>query len=236
MTQRLEGRTALVTGASRGIGRAVALRFAREGAHVIAVARTRGGLEELDDAIKAEGGSATLVELDLADNAKIDGLAAPIFERWSKLDVLVANAAIIGRLTPLAHYPPDLWEKVIATNLSANWRLIRALDPLLRAAPAGRAIFVTSGVARRNIAYWGAYAVTKAAVEKLALTWAEEVAQSNLRINIINPGPTRTAMRAQAYPGEDPKTLQTPDSLTEFFVQLAEPACTLHGQLVAAQG
>ena len=232
--KRLDGRLALITGASRGIGYAVAKRFAAEGAHVIAVARTRGGLEELDDEICQAGGEATLVELDFNKPEQIDGLAGPILERWGKLDILVGNAAMLGRLTPVAQFPPDMWQQVFNVNLHANWRLIRALDPLLRASPAGRAMFVTSGVARRVVPYWGAYAVTKAALEQMVLTWAAEVEKTNLRVNILNPGPTRTAIRATAFPGEDPATLPHPDSLAETFVRLAEASCTLHGQWVAA--
>jgi NAD(P)-dependent dehydrogenase (short-subunit alcohol dehydrogenase family) len=232
--KRLEGRLALVTGASRGIGYAVAKRFAAEGAHVIAVARTRGGLEELDDEIRTGGGEATLVELDFNKPEQIDGLAAPIFERWGRLDILVGNAAMLGRLTPMAQFPPDLWQQVFNVNLHANWRLIRALDPLLRASPAGRAIFVTSGVAKRVVPYWGAYAVTKAALDHMILTWAAEVEKSNLRVNVLNPGPTRTAIRALAFPGEDPATLPAPADLVEKFIALAESSCTLHGQWVAA--
>jgi len=232
--KRLDGRLALITGASRGIGYAVAKRFAAEGAHVIAVARTRGGLEELDDEIRKLGGEATLVELDFNKPETIDGLAAPILERWGRLDILVGNAALLGRITPMAQFPPDLWQQVFNVNLHANWRLIRALDPLLRAAPAGRAVFVTSGVAQRVVPYWGAYAVTKAALEKLVLTWAAEVEKSNLRVNIVNPGPTRTAIRSHAFPGEDPASLPHPDVLAESFVRLVEASCTLHGQVVAA--
>jgi NAD(P)-dependent dehydrogenase (short-subunit alcohol dehydrogenase family) len=231
---RLKDKVALITGASRGIGAAVARRFAAEGAHVVLVARTVGGLEELDDEIRAAGGSATLVPLDLAEAVAIDGLAGPILERWGRLDVLVGNAGLLGRLTPLAQYPPELWQQVFAVNLHANWRLIRALDPLLRAAPAGRAIFVTSGITRHLAAYWGAYAVSKAALEAMVGVYAKETAKTNLRVNLVNPGPTRTAMRAQAFPGEDPATLTPPEALTEAFVALAEPACKLHGEWVSA--
>jgi NAD(P)-dependent dehydrogenase (short-subunit alcohol dehydrogenase family) len=232
---RLAGRLALVTGASRGIGYAVAKRYAAEGAHVIAVARTQGGLEQLDDEIRGMGGSATLLVMDLSKHEQIDGLAAPLLERWGRLDVLVANAGMLGRLTPIAQFPPNLWQQCFDLNVHANWRLIRALDPLLRASPSGRAMLVTSGVTQRPAPYWGAYAVTKAALEAMAQTWAAELEQTNLRVNLINPGPVRTMTRAQAYPGEDPAALPAPDQVTEAFVMLAEASCTLHGARVEAQ-
>jgi len=234
VTQRLKDRIALITGASRGLGAAVALRYAAEGAHVILVARTVGGLEEVDDAIKAVGGSATLVPLDLRQGEGIDRLAAPLAERFGRLDILVGNAGILGRLTPLAHYPPEVWAEVFAVNVHANWRLIRATDPLLRASPAGRVLFVTSGITRHNTAYWGAYAASKAALESLALIYAGECATTNVRVNLVNPGPTRTRMRQQAFPGEDPETLPPPEALTDAFVALGEVSSTLHGQWVAA--
>ena len=234
MSQRLKDRIALITGASRGLGAAVAKRFAAEGAHVILIARTVGGLEEVDDAIKAIGGSATLVPLDLRQGETIDGLAAPLLQRFGRIDALVGNAGILGLLTPLGHYPPNDWEEVFKVNVHANWRLIRAIDPLLRASDAGRAIFVTSGITRRSIAYWGAYAASKTALESLALTYAAETVTTNVKVNLINPGPTRTHMRAEAFPGEDPETLASPDDLTDAFVALAEPACTFSGQWIAA--
>lgn len=234
VSRSLQDRIALITGASRGIGAAVARRFAAEGAHVILVARTIGGLEEVDDEIKAAGGSATLVPLDLAKLDQIDGLAAPLLERFGRLDVLVGNAGLLGRLTPLAHFPPDLWEQIFTVNVHANWRLIRALDPLLRASPAGRAIFVTSGVTQRQAAYWGAYAASKAALESLVGVWAAETREGSLRVNLLDPGRTRTKMRAQAYPGEDPDTLPDPESLTDAFLSLAVADCALHGERIAA--
>jgi NAD(P)-dependent dehydrogenase (short-subunit alcohol dehydrogenase family) len=224
----------LITGASRGIGAAVAKAYAAEGAHVILVARTVGGLEEVDDAIQAAGGSATLVPLDLTDGTAIDGLAAPLLERWKKLDILVGNAAMLGRLTPTGQFPPDLWDQVMALNVTANWRLIRALDPLLRASDAGRAIFVTSGITQSPHPYWSAYAASKAALEAVALTYAAEVAKTNLRVNLINPGPTRTAMRALAFPGEKPELLPPPEHVVETFVQLASPDFQGNGLWVAA--
>jgi NAD(P)-dependent dehydrogenase (short-subunit alcohol dehydrogenase family) len=224
---------ALVTGASRGIGRAVALRFAREGADLILAATTQGALEEVDDEIRAMGRSATLVPADLTDYALIDRMGAAVYERWGRLDVLVGNAGVLGVLSPLGHVPPDIWENVIAVNVTANWRLIRSFDPLLRTSDAGRAIFVTSGVSSGR-AYWGAYAVSKGALETMVRTYAAEVARTPVRANLINPGPTRTRMRAQAYPGEDPNTLKTPDDIAGAFVDLAVPACTINGEIVEA--
>lgn len=232
---RLAGRIAVITGASRGIGAAVAVKFAAEGAHPVLIARTVGGLEEVDDRIRATGHpGATLVPLDLAKTADIDGLAAPLLQKYGRVDLLVANAAMLGRITPLAHYPPDEWEQVFALNVHANWRLIRALDPLLRAAPAGRAMFVTSGITQRDAAYWGAYAASKTALEALVRTYAAETRQTNLRVNLINPGPTRTKMRAAAFPGEDPATLPAPEAVAEAFLALALDQTGMHGQWVAA--
>jgi NAD(P)-dependent dehydrogenase (short-subunit alcohol dehydrogenase family) len=231
---RLAGRVALVTGASHGIGRAVALRYAREGAELVLVGRTQGALEEVDDEIRKLGGDASLVVADLADFAVIDRMGAAVYQRWSRLDVLVGNAGALGTLSPLGHIDPKTWDEVIAVNLTANWRLIRSFDPLLRASNAGRAIFVTSGVAGGR-AYWGAYAVSKGALETLARTYAHEVANTRVCVNLINPGPTRTRMRAAAYPGEDPKTRKPADdpALLEAFVSLAEPACARNGELVS---
>ncbi len=234
MPGRLEDRVALITGASRGIGAAVAKAYAAEGAHVILVARTVGGLEEVDDEIQHSGGSATLVPLDLTDGASIDGLAAPIYERWKKLDILVGNAGILGRLTPTSHIPPDLWDQVMDLNVTANWRLIRALDPLLRASDAGRAIFVTSGITQTIRQYWGVYAASKAALEAIALTYAAEVSKTDLKVNLINPGPTRTKMRAQAFPGEKPELLPPPEHVVENFIQLALPEFQGNGLWVPA--
>jgi NAD(P)-dependent dehydrogenase (short-subunit alcohol dehydrogenase family) len=230
---RLAGRVALVTGASRGIGRAVALRFAREGADLILAATTQGALEEVDDEIRAMGRSATLVPADLTDYALIDRMGAAVYERWGRLDVLVGNAGVLGILSPLGHISPETWENVIAVNVTANWRLIRSFDPLLRASDAGRAIFVTSGVSGGR-AYWGAYAVSKGALETMVRTYAAEVAKTPVRANLINPGPTRTRMRAQAYPGEDPNTLKTPDDVAGAFVDLAVPGCAINGEIVEA--
>jgi NAD(P)-dependent dehydrogenase (short-subunit alcohol dehydrogenase family) len=231
MARQLEGKIALVTGASRGIGAATARALAREGAHVVALARTSGGLEELDDAIRAEGGAATLVPLDLKDYAGIDRLGGVLHERYGRLDVLVANAGILGVTSPLPHIEPKVFEDAVAVNVTANWRLIRSLDPLLRASPAGRAVFMTSGAAFRIRAYWGAYAVTKAALEVLARTYAAETERTNVRVNLFNPGATRTRMRATAMPGEDPMTLPTPEEVAETVVPLCLAEFTETGRL-----
>ncbi len=235
MSGRLEGRVALVTGASRGIGMAVARRFAAEGAHLVLVARTVGGLEELDDAIRQDGGQgATLVPLDLREFDAIDRLGASLYERHGRLDVLVGNAGVLGTLSPLGHIGPNDWAEVMDINLTANWRLIRSLDPLLRQSDAGRAIFVTSGAAAAPHAYWGAYAVSKAALEMLVTTYAAEIAKTPVRANLLDPGAVRTAMRASAFPGEDPMRLPAPEALTETFVDLAVPECTRNGEVVRA--
>lgn len=225
----LAGRLALVTGASRGIGRAVAVGFAAAGAHVILLARTVGALEEVDDTIRAAGGAATLVPLDLKAADKLDALGPTILERWGKLDIFVANAGILGPLSPLGHITTDAWREVIDVNLTANWHLVRALDPLLRRSEAGRAIFVSSGAASGKNAYWGPYAVSKAGLEALAKTWANELAQTAVKVNVINPGPIRTGMRAKAFPGEDALTLKTPDDIVPLFLELANAGHTATG-------
>jgi len=236
---RLAGRIALVTGASRGIGAAVARRFAAEGAHLVLVARTVGGLEELDDQIRessgeGDGEGATLVPLDLREFDAIDRLGASLYERFGHLDVLVGNAGVLGTLSPVGHIEPAAWAEVMDINLTANWRLIRSLDPLLRRSKAGRAIFVSSGAAAGPNAYWGAYAVSKAALEMLVQTYAAEITKTKVCANLIDPGATRTAMRAKAFPGEDPETLRTPEDIAETFVELAETACTKNGEVVRA--
>lgn len=233
MPPPLAGRIALVTGASRGIGYATALALAKAGAHVVAVARTVGGLEELDDAIKAGGGSATLVPLDLKDYAGIDRLGLALRERFGRLDVLVGNAGILGPLSPLDHVEAKAWDDVMAVNVTANWRLIHALDRLLRLSDAGRVVFISSGVAARALAYWGPYAVSKAALEALARTYAAETATSNVRVNLFTPGPIRTRMRAQAMPGEDPMTLETPEKVAGKIVELCLPSVQESGKLYA---
>jgi NAD(P)-dependent dehydrogenase (short-subunit alcohol dehydrogenase family) len=231
MPGRLSGRVALVTGASRGIGYAVASAFAAEGAHVVALARTVGGLEELDDAIRIAGGTATLVPADLRDYPALDRLGAALFERFGKLDIFIGNGGILGRLTPLAHVDPKLWDEVMAVNVTANWRLIRSLDLLLRQSDSGRALFVTSGAARRVPAYWGPYAVSKAALEALVKTYAAETATTNLRVNLVSPGPVRTRMRAEAMPGEDPETLPPPEAVAAALLPLLDPALTVTGAI-----
>ena len=229
MARLLANRVAVVTGASRGLGRAAALALAKEGAHVVALARTQGGLEELDDEIKKLGGTATLVPADLKDFAAIDRLGAALFERWKKLDVLVANAGLLGKLTPLAHVDQKVWDDVMAVNLTANWRLIRSLDPLLRAAEAGRAVFVSSAAAQKFSAYWGPYSISKAALEALVKTYAAEIATTKTRANCFNPGPTRTKMRATAMPGEDPETLPAPEVVAAQIVPMCLPSFTDNG-------
>jgi NAD(P)-dependent dehydrogenase (short-subunit alcohol dehydrogenase family) len=226
-------RIALVTGASRGIGYACALALARQGAHVVCVARTVGGLEELDDEIRKAGGSATLVPLDLKDFAALDRLGAALFERFGRLDALLGNAGVLGAMTPLTHLQPKVWDELIAVNVTANYRLIRSLDPLLRRSDAGRAVFVSSGAARRSTPYWGGYAVTKAALETLVLTYAAECAGTNVKVTLYNPGPARTAMRAKAFPGEDPLTLPSPEDLAPEIVALLQPSSMLTGELVS---
>jgi NAD(P)-dependent dehydrogenase (short-subunit alcohol dehydrogenase family) len=229
---RMAGRLALITGASRGLGAATAVAFAREGAHCILVARTVGGLEEVDDQIKALGGTATLVPLDVMDGPGIDRLGAALYERHGRLDVLVANAAILGTLSPLGHIEPKTFDQVMAVNVTASWRQIRSLDPLLRRSEAGRAIFVTCDISRRPIAYWGAYAASKAALDMLVGIYAEEVAHTNVRANLFNPGPMRTHLRREAFPGEDPAQQTPPEARTEALIQLALPSCTMNGQWV----
>jgi NAD(P)-dependent dehydrogenase (short-subunit alcohol dehydrogenase family) len=228
---RLAGRLALITGATRGIGRAVALAYAKEGAHLILVGRTSGALEEIDDEVRATGGAATLLTLNLKQHDKIDALGPTIYQRWGRLDILVGNAGILGPLSPLGHITGDAWSEVLEINLTANWRLIRTLDPLLRRSDAGRAIFVSSGAAIAPRAYWGPYAASKAGLEALVRVYAHEVENTPVRVNMINPGPTRTGMRAKAFPGEDPANLKTPEDVTPTFVRLAEASCTDNGRL-----
>ena len=230
---RLAGRIALITGASRGIGAAVAVRFAAEGAHVVLAARTVGGLEEVDDAVRAVGGSATLVPFDLRYFAKIDELGAALYQRYGRLDVLVANAAEFGHMAPLGHIDPKLWGAIIDLDLTANWRLIRAMDPLLRRAAAGRAIFVTSRLGRDAPPYYGPYAVAKAGLETLVRIYAGEVAaNTGIRANLIDPGIARTRLRAAIFPGEDPATVPPPERAAAAVLDLALPECTKNGEIV----
>jgi NAD(P)-dependent dehydrogenase (short-subunit alcohol dehydrogenase family) len=233
--KRLEGRIALITGASRGLGAAVAERFAAEGARLILVARTPGGLEETDDRIRAKGGEATLVPLDLTEPAGLDQLGAALAQRFGRLDILVGNAAELATLSPVSHAEPALVERLLAVNLVANFRLIRSLDPLLRASDAGRAIFVTAGAARDRKPFWGAYAASKAGLEALVAAYAAETKRGQIRVNLVDPGPFRSRLRATAYPGEDPTSLAAPEDLTGTFVELAAPACKRQGELVRIQ-
>jgi NAD(P)-dependent dehydrogenase (short-subunit alcohol dehydrogenase family) len=227
----LADRIALVTGASRGIGHATAVALAQAGAHIVAVARTTGGLEELDDSIRAFGGSATLVPLDLKDYAGIDRLGLALHQRFGRLDVLVANAGMLGPLSPLAHVEAKAWDDVMAVNVTANWRLIRAMDQLLKYSDAGRVVLISSGAAASAPAYWGPYSVSKAALETLARTYAAENATTNLRINVFNPGPVRTRMRAQAMPGEDPLSLDPPENVAPSIVELCLPDMQASGKI-----
>ncbi len=227
----LADKIALVTGASRGIGAALALALAEAGAHVVAVARTSGGLEELDDRIRAAGGSATLVPLDLKDSDGIARLALALNERYQRLDVLVGNAGVAGISSPLDHVEPKDWDNIFAVNVTANWQLIRTMDALLKRAPAGRVVFVTSGAAHNARPYVGPYSASKAALEALARTYANETASINIRVNLFSPNPTRTRMRAALMPGEDPMTLPTPEEVAKAIVPLCLPDCTVTGKL-----
>jgi len=229
-SKRLLGRLALVTGASRGIGEAVARRFAAEGAHVVALGRTVGALEELDDTIRAAGGTASLVTLDLRDFDKIDQLGAALYQRFGKLDVLAGNAGVLGTLSPTGHIMPKTWGEVMDVNLTANWRLIRSLDPLLRRSESGRVVFTTCAAARAAEPYWGAYAASKAALETMARIYASEVAATNVKVNLVDPGIVRTKLRLQGFPGEERSRLAAPDEVTDLFVTLAAADCPHHGE------
>ena len=230
---RLKNRIALITGASRGIGRATAKCLAAEGAHVLLLGRKQKSLEPVYDEIKAAGGNASLISLDLQNGAKIDALGPSLYERFSRLDIFVGNAAMLGGLRPLAHISAKTWDQVLATNLTANWLLIRTLDPLLRLSDAGRVVFVTSsGVAAQGRAYWAPYSVSKAGLETLAKTYANETADSTVKVNVVDPGATATGMRAEAYPGEDPNTIKTPDESAQAILELCLPSVTESGQIV----
>jgi NAD(P)-dependent dehydrogenase (short-subunit alcohol dehydrogenase family) len=231
MSKPLANRTAVITGASRGIGRAAALAYAAAGAHIIAVARTQGALEELDDEIQALGGTATLVPVNLTDMEALDRLGGAIHERWGKLDIFLGNGAVLGPITPLGHVTPQAWDEVITVNVTANWRLIRSLDPLLRASDAGRAILLSSGASWKCNAYWGPYSISKAAIDALGRTYAAETATTPVKVMLVNPGPLRTRMRAAAMPGEDPLTLRTPEDLAPHLVALASPEWAESGKL-----
>ena len=227
-------RIALITGASRGIGAATAIELARRGIHVVITARTQGGLEETDDAIRAAGGTSTLLPMDLADGPALDPIGPSLFERFGRLDILVHNAGALGRLTPVPHIMPKDWDTVVAVNLAAAWRLIRTCGPLLLAAPAGRAVFVTTGRVAEPRAYWGAYGATKAGMEHLALTWAHEAVTTNLRVNLFDPGVVATRMRADAMPGEDRSALAQPGDVAPALADLCDPGETRHGQIIRA--
>lgn len=231
MTPDLKGRIAVVTGASRGIGYFTALELAKAGAHVVACARTVGGLEELDDAIKAAGGSATLVPFDLTDMKAIDALGGAIYERWGKLDIMVANAGVLGVISPIGHVEAKVFDKVMAVNVTATWRLIRSLDPLLTKSDQGRAVLISSAAAHKCLPFWGPYSASKAAVEAMARTWAGESQRTPLRVVSVDPGATRTAMRAQAFPGEDPATLPQPSEVAASILPLCGPSLTETGKL-----
>lgn len=230
--KKLNGRIALITGASRGIGAAVARLFASHGAHVILTARTTGGLEETDDAIRDAGGAATLVPLDLRDFDQIDHMATATAERFNRLDILVGNAAVLGVLGPTGDMMPEVWQEVMDVNVTANWRLIRSFDPLLRKSDAGRAIFVTSGVTSCVFPYWSAYAASKASLEILARTYAGEVQKTSIHVNLLDPGIVATAMRVVAFPGEDAATLAQPDDIAPAFLELALASCRKHGEII----
>ena len=231
MTNALSSRIALVTGATRGIGHATAVALAREGVHVVAIGRTQGALEELDDAVKAAGSTATLVPLDMKDTDGIVRLAGALNERYKKLDILIGNAALVGSNSPLDHFTPKEWDEVMAVNVTANWHLIRTMDALLRRSDAGRALFLTSGAASNPRAYRGLYGTSKAALEALARTYADETKSTAVRVNLFNPGPTRTSMRAAVMPGEDPMTLPTPEEVAATIVPLCLPSFTETGKL-----
>ncbi len=221
MTGALDGRVALITGATRGIGAAVARAFAAEGAHVVLVGRTVGGLEEVDDAIRAAGGAATLVPLDLAEFDRIDQLAVAVHQRWGRLDMLVGNAATLGSIGPMGHMSPRDFQTVMDVNLTANWRLIRAFDPLLRLAPEAQALFTTCSVGHTPTAYWSAYAFSKAGLEMMVQTWAAELLKTKVTVSLVDPGPVGTALRRKAFPGEHVADVPTPESVVPLFLRHA---------------
>ena len=236
MASPLAGSVVLVTGASRGLGFAAAVELARLGAHLVLTARTQGGLEEADDAIRQIGGQATLLPLDLKDGEAIDAIGPSLFERFRRLDILVHNAGALGRLTPVSHILPGDWEQALAVNFAAAWRLIRTCAPLLHVAPAGRAVFVTCGRARDPLAYWGLFGATKAALEHLVLAWAQEVRTSRVRVNLFDPGIVATRLRREAMPGEDASALARPGAVAPALAALCLPGETRHGELVRFEG
>lgn len=228
---RLRNKLALITGATRGIGAAVARRFAAEGAHVILLGRTQGALEELDDEIGEKGGIATLVPLDLRQFDEIDRMGAALYERFGHLDVVVGNAGVLPYLSPAGHLDPKIWQEIVEVNLTANWRLIRSLDPLLRRAEAGRALFTTCAAGRETEPFWNAYAASKAGLETLVKCYAAEVALTPMRVNLVDPGPVHTRLRLNAFPAEDRSLLKRPEEVTELFVAAAAPNCTANGEI-----
>ena len=227
---RFDGKVALVTGASRGIGRAIAKALALQGAHVVALARTKGGLEELYDELKALGAQISLLRLDLREGGQIDNLGPTLYERWQRLDIFVGNAGILGPLSPLGHISEADWTQTLNINVTANWRLLRTLDPILRLAPAARVLFMTSNASRNCRAYWGPYSVSKAALEALAKTYAHEVQSTPVRVNLLNPGRMRTRMRAKAYPGEDENTVPPPEAIVPLALSLLTEETTANGE------
>ena len=233
MEKKLDGRNVLITGASRGLGAALARRFAREGATVILLARTQGALEELDDAIRMETGhAAVLVPMSLLDSDTIDQVGATIYQRFGRLDVLIGNAGTLGSLSPLGHIDPPVWNEVVGVNATANYRLIRSLDPLLRRSGSGRAIFTGDSISEENIPYWGGYAASKAMLRSIVLTYAGEMRTTSVRVNLVEPGVMRTRLRATAFPGEPPEKSPPPESVVDTYVELALPSCTRHGEIV----
>lgn len=222
---------ALITGASRGLGRALALQLAKTGAHIIAIARTRGGLEDLDDSIRAIGGSSTLVEMNVTDFDALDRLGASIYERWGKLDILVGNAALLGPITPVNHLDAKSWDQVMATNVTANWRLLRSMDPLLRLSEHARAVFITSSASHSCKAYWGPYSISKAALEALVKTYVAETQTTSIKTMLVNPGRMRTAMRKAAYPGEEQDVLPMPETIAAHILPLLHPSSTQNGAI-----
>ncbi len=231
----LEGRIALITGASRGIGAAVAKRLARAGAHVVATARTKAGLEELDDEIQAAGGAATLVPLDLTKHDQIDVLGASLYQRFQKLDILIGNAGILGSLSPMGHADPKEWDRIFSLNVGANQRLIRSLDGVLKQSDAGRAIFTTCTEASGDKPFWAGYGASKGALNTLVKTYARECEKTNMRVNLVDPGPVATTLRALAYPGEDASKISTPEEAAELFLKLSLPSCTINGEIVSTK-
>ena len=232
MTHDFSGRTILITGATRGLGRALALELAKAGAQLILTGRTQGALEEIDDEVQALGGAATLVPLNFQKDLKaIDELGAAIYQRWGKLDGLVANAGTLGTLSPLSHITPKEFEQVCQVNLTANFRLIRSLDALLRQSDAGRAVFITSSVGHEARAYWATYSISKAALEMMGRIYAAEVANTPVKANLVNPGAMRTEMRRKAYPGEDREKLPLPEDVAPHLLPFLAPSCAWNGQL-----